>query len=276
MPHTPSLPTFVAWNNANFTSPTGLADAYTGQQIGAGGLNLGDWFNATNQEAAEASYMTNGLLFSGRYRLVQVDAGATAANVAVGKVGYVRQGLSVASVIVTSQGSGQTVGTYTVTSSAAGGTVPAVIQVNVTAAGAINAVLLSGGYGFTSVPTFTLDTGGTPGTVVAQLTNTPNVVTSADVATNAIRPVVFLNSITPGNYGFVQELGTATVLGSTAVGTTTLPCMVVGPATGSNGTVTTVADGDVTNLTLGAALDAPSTNSTFFKVQLQYVPDVQD
>jgi hypothetical protein len=46
-----------------------------------------------------------------------------------------------------------------------------------------------------------------------------NMVTSYDQAIGVagLRPVVFLNSITPGNYCFVQELGVATVLGKTGL-----------------------------------------------------------
>jgi|WetSurMetagenome_2_1015567.scaffolds.fasta_scaffold382401_1 hypothetical protein len=39
-----------------------------------------------------------------------------------------------------------------------------------------------------------------------------NLVTSYDKGIVGIHPVVFLNAITPGNYGFVQELGIATCL----------------------------------------------------------------
>jgi len=49
-----------------------------------------------------------------------------------------------------------------------------------------------------------------------QMNTTVNQVTSADVAPNFVRAVVFLNSITPGNYGFIQELGVATVLSTAA------------------------------------------------------------
>jgi hypothetical protein len=50
-----------------------------------------------------------------------------------------------------------------------------------------------------------------------------NIVTSADIALNPVstnagigpvHPVVFLNAITPGNYGFAQESGVATILTS--------------------------------------------------------------
>jgi hypothetical protein len=275
MPFVNALPTWLALNNANFTSPSGMTDAATGQTEYGGGLNVGDYSDYTNDQARLASYTTNGILYAGRYRFVQVDSGATAANVKTGTVGYMRVGSTVKTVVVTSQGTGQTPGTYLVGSTGGGGT-GAVVQVVVSSATAITASVVSGGSGYTSVPTFTLATGGTPGTVAAQMDASVNVVTSADIATNPVRPVVFLNSITPGNYGFVQELGIATVLGAALVGTTTLPCLVVGPAVSSNGTVTTVADGNITTLTLGGALDAPGANSTLFKVLLQYAPTVQD
>ena len=117
MPNLQSLPTWVAWNNANFTSPSGLTDAYSGQQVNAGGLNLGDYFDATNQEAGNASYATNGILYAGRYRLVQVDSGATAANVKTGTIGFLRTGGSsgsVKSVIITVPGTAAVAGTYTI------------------------------------------------------------------------------------------------------------------------------------------------------------------
>ena len=53
-----------------------------------------------------------------------------------------------------------------------------------------------------------------------------NVITSADLAIGTasagnagigpVHPVVFLNTITPGNFGFIQELGVATVLSGAA------------------------------------------------------------
>jgi hypothetical protein len=49
---------------------------------------------------------------------------------------------------------------------------------------------------------------------------TANIVTSFDQAIDSsttVRPVVFLNAITPGNFGYVQELGLATVLGKSTL-----------------------------------------------------------
>ena len=280
MPLTPSLPTWLAWNNANFTSPTGLSDAYNGQQIAAGGLNLGAYFDATNQEAGLASYTTNGILYAGRYRMVQVDSGATAANVKTGTVGYIRQGGNglVKSVVITAAGTGATTGVYTIAATAgSGGGSGAVIQVNVSGGAITSATVLNGGNGYNAVPTFSLTATGTSGgTVAAQLDSTPNVVTSYDqVAAGtaiAVRPVVFLNAITPGNYGFVQELGTATVLGNATIGTAAVGNWV-NVTTG--GTVNaTAASGSATGATIGQALDLPVA-SLLFKTQLDG-PVVQD
>ena len=101
MPLIAALPTWVALNNANNGSPTGITDATTGQPIAAGGLNLGDYFDLTSKQAQDAQYAVNGALFAGRYRWVQVDSGATAANVKTGTVGYLRAGTQLKSVIIT-------------------------------------------------------------------------------------------------------------------------------------------------------------------------------
>lgn len=282
MPAIQALPTWLAVNNCNFTSPTGLTDMATGQSFGAGGLNLGDYFTATNEEAANASFTTNGLLFSGRYRLVQVDSGATAANVKTGTVGYLAAGKSVKTVVILTAGSGQTAGPYTVAAAnGSGGGSGAIIQVIVAANGTVATppVVLQGGSNYTSVPTFTLAAGGTPATFVAQLNTTPNLVTSADqqlvTGVGAVHPVVFLNAITPGNYGFVQELGYATVLaGATFTqSVNTFAIAANGPGTGlmttSNATFGPFAIGYVID-----AIAAPLAN-TPFKILLNG-PTLQD
>jgi hypothetical protein len=274
MPQQQALPTWLAVNNMNSVSPSGQTDNMTGYPYEGGGLNLGDYFDLTNDEAATASYTTNGLLYSGRYRYVQVDSGATAANVKTGTVGYMRLGSTVKSVVVLTQGSGQTVGTYQIASTGGGGT-GAIIQVVVASATSITASVVSGGYGYTSVPTFTLATGGTPGTVVAQLNSTPNIVTSADVATNAVRPVVFLNSITPGNYGFIQELGTATVL-ATASQTQAANQFAIVKSSSADGTMT-ASSATFGPYAIGSVLDPITTPlaNTPFKIVLDG-PVVQD
>lgn len=273
MPKIQALPTWLAWNNANFTSPSGITDMATGQPINAGGLNLGDYFDATNEEAANASFTTNGLLFEGRYRLVLVDSGATAANVKTGTVGYLRAGQSVKTVIITAAGSGQTAGTYTVNATAgSGGGSGAIIQVIVGAGGTVTAppVVLQGGSGYVSVPTFTLVSGGTPATFAAQLGSSPNVVTSFDIAVingTVVRPVVFLNPITPGNYGFIQEQGTATVLANAALTSATANAWVNTKSGGAGTVDTTVATGSPIGTTIGQAIDLPIV-SQLFKIMM--------
>ena len=208
MPFQQALPTWVSLNNVNSVSQSGNSDPVTGFPYAGGGLNLGDYFDLTEQEANQLSYTTNGILHAGRYRYVQVAANATAANVKAGTVGYLQPGTFVQSVQQLVAGSGMTVGaTVTGTTAAGGGTTQATFQVVVLTAATVAITMLTPGAGFTSLPTATITgTGGTPPTLTVEMGFTVNQVTSADIPTNLIRPVVFLNSITPGNYGFVQEL----------------------------------------------------------------------
>jgi hypothetical protein len=276
MPLQQALPTWTALNNANFNSSAPMTDQYTGQPMAGGGLNVGDYFDITTEEASIASDTANGLLFPGRYRFVQVDSGATAANVKTGTVGYMRSGSSVKSVETITVGSGQTAGTYNIAATAgSGGGSGAVIQVIVGSGGTItgNPTVVNGGFGYVSLPSFSLTAlGGSAGTISVQLSVTANLVTSMDqvgVSAVAVRPVVFLNSITPGNYGFIQELGFATVLANAAVSTTTAGAYVNALTTNSGTVTCTVASGSPIGSTIGVAVDAPA-NGILFKAQLGY------
>ena len=273
MPQQQIVPTWTAWNNANFTSPTAMSDPITGQQYASGGLNVGDYFDATNDEARISSYTTNGLLFEGRYRYVNVDSGATAANVKTGTVGYLRLGSSVVGAIISSAGINQNNGTYTIAATGGGGT-GAQIQIVIAFGSIVAATVVTGGVGYTSVPTFTIGQGGVTGVVAGQLSSSPNMVTSADQSVvQGVHAVVFLNSITPGNYGFVQELGLATVLCSGTLGDGAIGDYV--NTTGTSGTVTTTAlSGSAVGTTIGRAIDLPVV-SNLFKVYLTG-PVVQD
>lgn len=191
MPNQPIIPTWLALNAANDTSPTYFTDSRTQQTIYAGGLNLGDFFDLTEAEANNLSYKTTGTLHAGRYRRVQVDSGATASNVKTGAIG-----LMVA--------------------------------------------------------------GGQP-----QL----NLVTSYDKGIIGAHAVIYLNAITPGNYGYVQELGIANVLcGATLTKS--------GPATGDlvNSTTLGVLDDPTVQedipASMGIALDPPNPN-TIIRVLLK-------
>jgi hypothetical protein len=279
MPLQNALPTWLAVNNANFTSPSGMSDPITGFPYEGGGLIAGNFFDLTNDEAANASYTTNGTLYAGRYRFVLVDSGANAANIKTGTVGFIRSGNSVGNVrgvVITNAGTGQTAGTYSIAATVgSGGGSGAIIQIIVGSGGTItSATVVNGGFGYNSVPTFSLTAiGGSSGAVVAQLNTSPNVVTSADqvaIGTSiAVRPVVFLNAATPGNYTFIQELGTATVLGKSSISGAAAGAYVNAVAS-DNGLVTsTVATGSPIGSTIGQALDTPEP-SLLFKVQLGY------
>ena len=101
-----------------------------------------------------------------------------------------------------------------------------------------------------------------------------NVVTSYDQGlASGLHPVVFLNVITPGNFGFVQELGDASVLGAAAI-------TKGSPAVGD--IVNSVASGLVDDptvqenvpATIGTAMQVPVA-SALFRIQLDGVPIVQ-
>ena len=212
MPLQQILPTWLAINACNDTSASGFSDLRTLQPVNAGGLNLGDYFDLTNAEAKLYSYPTNGILFSGRYRRVQVDSGATAANVKTGTIGLMAS--------------------------------PAAVQI---------------------------DLGG-------KLPISMNIVTSWDQGIGAggklLHPVIFLNTVTPGNFCFVQELGVATVLGAN-------PITKAPPAIGDviNGVTSGLADDptantSVINTTIGIALDQPVSNA-LYRIIMD-VPVVQD
>lgn len=210
MPFQPIVPTWVALNAANDTSPSYFTDLRTGQPVLAGGLNLGDYFDLTNEEANNLSYKTNGILYAGRYRRVLVDSGATAANVKTGTIGLM----------------------------------PSLAVVSVNPLGTRNPPM--------------------------------NVVTSYDQAiggADAVRPVVFLNAITPGNYGFVQELGVATVLFKSGLtGTPAIGGVVGSVATGLADAPTSATA--IVRTSIGLAIDLPVTGA-LKRILLQYVPVVQ-
>jgi len=210
MPYQPIVPTWLALNAANDTSPSYFTDLRTGQPILAGGLNIGDYFDLTNPEANDLSYSTNGILYAGRYRRVQVDSGATASNVKTGTIGLM----------------------------------PSL------------AVVALNKYSTRNPPM--------------------NIVTSYDQAiglADAVRPVVFLNSITPGNYGFVQELGVATVLyKSSLTGTPTIGGVVNSAATGVVDCPASATA--IVRTSVGIAIDLPAAGA-LKRILLQYLPVVQ-
>jgi len=210
MPFQPIVPTWLALNAANDTSPSYFTDLRTGQPVFAGGLNLGDYFDLTNDEANALSYKTNGILYAGRYRRVRVDSGATAANVKTGTIGLM----------------------------------PSLAVVSPNSLGTRNPPL--------------------------------NIVTSYDQAiggADAVRPVVFLNAITPGNYGFVQELGVASVLFKSPVtGTPTIGGVINSVATGLADCPASATA--IVRTSVGLAIDLPLAG-VLGRILMNYVPVVQ-
>jgi hypothetical protein len=215
MPQLQSPITIFAVNAANDTSPSGVTDQVTGQPIYIGDLNRGVYFDLTNEEAASMSDTLIGKLYAGRYRRVQVDSGATAANVKTGTIGLMP-----------------------------------------------SLAAMSQDIAPVGVPT-------------------ENVVTSYDQpignTAGGVRPVVFLNAITPGNFGFVQELGIATVLGrnpltaAPAVGDVIVSFtagVVDDPSQSTNPTYA------ILKTVLGTAIDLPVSNG-LFRILLN-LPVVQD
>jgi hypothetical protein len=211
MPFQPIVPTWLALNAANDTSASYFTDLRTGQDVNAGGLNAGDYFDLTNPEANQLSYSVTGVLYAGRYRRVKVDSGATAANVKTGTIGLMP------SLAATS-----------------------------------------------------------PLNVYGTRNPAANVVTSYDqgigLATN-VRPVVFLNAITPGNWGFVQELGFATVLGAASLTGSPAIGVLINSVTSGLADVPSNTTA-VVKTTIGTAIDLPKAGS-LYRVLLQYVPVVQ-
>jgi hypothetical protein len=219
MPQQQALPAWVVLNASNDTSASGMADQYTSFPYNAGGLNLGDYFDCTSAEAYRNCKPSVGTLYCGRYRRIQVDSGATAANVKTGTIGL----------LASQAAASQDIGNI-------GGALPVSM----------------------------------------------NVVTSYDKAIGSgstVRPVVFLNAITPGNFGWVQELGVATVLGKN-------PLTAAAPVSGD---VLITATGGVVDdptqsgnptfaqigLLIGTAFDIPKSNA-LFRIMLDSVPVVQD
>lgn len=111
---------------------------------------------------------------------------------------------------------------------------------------------------------------GTIGCMVAATAPNFNVVTSYDynTADNPLHQVVFLNTVTPGNFCFVQELGVATVLGASSISSTVVGAIMVGT---TNGLVTSSAT--ITANTVGFAAENAKV-SGLFKIILD-LPAVQ-
>lgn len=70
-----------------YSSPSGMTDPRTGLPYQAGGLIVGQYWDLTE---AEAQNLSGNTLHAGRYRFVQIDSTATAANITAGRVGLMK------------------------------------------------------------------------------------------------------------------------------------------------------------------------------------------
>lgn len=99
-----------------------------------------------------------------------------------------------------------------------------------------------------------------------------NIVTSYDKGLSVnLRRVVFLNSVTPGNYGIVQELGVANVLGAASFGGSAAVGHIIN--TVASGLVEDPSSQAPVATTIGVAVTLPAIN-TIFEVLLN-LPVVQ-
>lgn len=206
---------------AVYTSPSGMSDPVTGVPYLGGSLHEGDYVDLTASEAAQWNVRFGSNLFPGRYRFVRISPRATAANIGFGKPAGYGLAQSVGQVVLSAAGSGATTdGTYTCSSSTSGGT--AATALVTVSGGAVSGVQLSyPGANFTSVPTFSLSeiTGLTGASVLAQMDDSPNFVSSFDSSTAQLISVrgVFLTTgitaaqVTANAWGVIQEQGIANV-----------------------------------------------------------------
>src|SRR5580698_1698487 len=101
-----------------YPASSGMVDIRTGLAYSAGGLYPGTYFDLTE---GEAQALSGNVLHAGRYRFVQLDTGATAADVLAGCIGAMVPGKVVNNVVIKTVGTGQTQGSYTATASGGGG-----------------------------------------------------------------------------------------------------------------------------------------------------------
>lgn len=258
-----------------YPSSTGLVDIRTGTPYVGGGMYLGAVTELTLKEAQSLSAQapSSPPIYAGRYRFCSIDPGATAANLGFGKVVGWKPGGAVQDVAIVTAGSGQTQGYYTATASAGG----AVIGYTINASGALATawVIQGGTYASNaSLPTFTVAAGGTPGTVAALLSLSPNDITSMDIANGSgllVRGVLLGGPPTAADlanpaYAWIVENGEAPVLGGT-IGTSPAIGNWVNATAAGDGTVTGALANVFNSGTVGYALDLPRSSSRF-RVQL--------
>jgi hypothetical protein len=251
-----------------YPSSTGIVDPRTGVPYVGGGLYLGATSELTESEALSLTPSGSPLVYAGRYRFVAIDPAATAANLTFGKAVGWKPGGSVQNVSILTAGSGQTPGYYT----AAGSSGIAIIGYVINGSGTLASawVIQGGSYADGTIPTFTIDAGGTPGTVVAQMNIQPNYITSMDqaFATTVPRgiylgPEPAASDLANPAYAWIVEAGKAPVIGN-ASGSQGAAGAIVNAT--NNGTVNSYEQ-TWSASTIGYALDTPE-ESALYRVQL--------
>jgi len=194
-------------NTTGDPTASGLQEPITGQTMNYGGLEVGDYFNLSASEALLLSNTSIGSLYEGTYMRVLLDSGATATNVQIGKLAYLKS------------------------------------------IGALEGPSPSG----TGVP-------------VDTVTDISHALAS-DLFVG-----VFLSSLTPGYYGFIQTSGRATVYAKSSLtnGTPAVGDVLTAGALGTvdDPTQSTGLTYALQSLVIGKALEAPA-SGTYFQAKLE-------
>lgn len=273
MPQVP-FTAFYLGPTAVYPAYTGLQDPITGAPELGGNFLIGNYCDLSEADARIWNAQFGTTLHQGRYRIVHLASVALTGYVGLGRPVAWALGTSVQQVSIANPGFGYTTGTFTCVSSTSGGTTKATIQVVIGGANnsIISATVLNPGSGFTSVPTFSLSelSGGSSGSVLAQMTESANEVTTWDSSAISLNDVrgVFLGTataaqITAGAYVVIQEEGIAPVFVTTATNTA---AGVLAYASG-NGAQVTTANPTYQSASLGNTLDISAAN-TLIRVDL--------
>ena len=194
-------------NTTGDPTASGLQEPITGQTMNYGGLEVGDYFDLTDAEAYSLSNTSIGTLYGGRYQRVLLDSAATASNVQIGKLAYLKS------------------------------------------IGALE--------------------GPSPTTSFGAFSTVTDI--SHALASDTFVGV-FLSSLAPGYYGFIQVQGRATVYGKSSL-TNGAPAVGDLLTAGALGTVddptqSTALTYALQSLIIGKALQAPA-SGTYFQAKLE-------
>lgn len=229
---------------------TGESDPVTGSAYLGTDFLEGNYADVSNEDAAQWNNQYGTQLKGGRYRICRVAQNANTAGFpsVAGNgtpVGWAA-GTTVGSVVIAAAGTGYTAGTYNCASTYnIGSQMPCLIQVTVGASGTIvAAAVVQPGGPFLATPTFSLSeiTGGSGGSILAQLSQSSSYISSFDstsiATTSLVRGICYTPitaaQITAGAWVVVQESGVAQVYVTTSDSTVGTQAIAV-----SGGTVTT-------------------------------------